>query len=78
MHKCKCGSEIHPKRFALGYKTCIGCSSEEKKAAIQVINHKTGNEIQIVDQKTAEEFNFLSNRSSFGIMNGMKESYRKK
>jgi hypothetical protein len=78
MHNCKCGSEIHPKRFELGYKTCIRCSSEEKKAGIQVINHKTGNEIQIVDQKTAEEFNFLANRSSFGIMKGMKESYRKK
>ena len=75
---CKCGSDIHPIRIKFGYKTCINCSSVEKKAAIQVVNHKTGNEIQIVDQKTAEEFNFLANRTSFGVSNGMKESFRRK
>ena len=74
---CKCGLEIHPRRFELGYKTCINCSSEEKKAVIQISNHKTGNEIQIVDRQTAEEFNFISSRKSFGISTGMKKSYRK-
>jgi hypothetical protein len=70
--KCKCGSEIHPKRFALGYKTCINCSSEERKAVIQISNHKTGNEIQIVSQETAREFNHLASRSSFGVSTGVK------
>lgn len=74
MHKCKCGSEIHPKRFELGYKTCTNCSTEERKAGIPIINHKTGNEIQIVDQKTATEFYRIANRSSYGVMNGIKET----
>ena len=69
---CKCNSEIHPKRIELGYKTCTRCSTEEMKAGIQIINHKTGNEIQIVDQETARQFNFLASRSSFGVSTGVK------
>lgn len=76
MHKCKCGSEIHPKRIELGYRTCVNCSTEERKAVIQIVNHKTGNEIQIVDQRTAEEFNRISSRGSYGVMNGIKETSR--
>jgi len=70
--KCKCGSDIHPKRSNLGYRTCVNCSTEEKKAVIQINNHKTGNEIQIVDQETARQFNFLASRSSFGVSTGVK------
>jgi hypothetical protein len=70
--KCKCNSDIHPKRIELGYKTCTGCSTEERKAVIQINNHKTGNEIQIVDQETARQFNFLASRSSFGVSTGVK------
>ena len=69
---CNCNSEIHPKRIELGYKTCTGCSTEERKAVIQINNHKTGNEIQIVDQETARQFNFLASRSSFGVSTGVK------
>jgi len=70
--KCKCNSDIHPKRIELGYKTCTRCSIEEMKAGIQIINHKTGNEIQIVDQETARIFNHLASRSSFGVSTGVK------
>ena len=70
--KCKCGSDIHPKRSNLGYRTCVNCSTEEKKAVIQINDHKTGNEIQIVDQETARQFNFLASRSSFGVSTGVK------
>jgi hypothetical protein len=76
--QCKCGSEIHPKRSELGYKICVDCSTEERKAVIQISNHKTGNEIQIVDQATAEEFNFLASRTSFGVSTGLRKSFNKK
>lgn len=70
--KCKCDLDIHPKRYELGYRTCIGCSTEQKVAGIQINNHKTGNEIQIVDQATAKNFNYLASRSSYGVSTGIK------
>lgn len=72
MQKCKCGSDIHPKRIELGYSNCVNCSTEKKKAGIQIINHKTGNEIQIVSEETAFQFNQISSRSSYGVMNGVR------
>tara|TARA_B110000503_G_scaffold133920_1_gene212165 strand:+ start:723 stop:947 length:225 start_codon:yes stop_codon:yes gene_type:complete len=74
MYNCKCGNDIHPKRFELGYKICIDCSEESPKSCIMISNHKTGNEIQIVSQETAENFRKISSRSSYGIMNGIKNS----
>lgn len=40
---CKCGEKIPVQRFELGYKDCVACSSVEKKRALDIIFHKTGN-----------------------------------
>jgi hypothetical protein len=74
MNCIKCGDIIPEGRLKAlpTAKTCVNCSTEEKKAVIQINNHKTGNEIQIVDQKTAREFNLLASRSSFGVSTGVK------
>ena len=78
--KCKaCQIEIHPKRFELGYRTCVECSSEPKWSSVPVINHKTGNEIQIVkDPEVAAEFMAKSARKGFGTLKGMSSSYKRK
>ena len=31
MIDCECGGEIHPKRFALGYRVCLACGEEQAK-----------------------------------------------
>lgn len=78
--KCKnCLTEVHPKRWELGYRTCTSCSSETKWSSVPVINHKTGNEIQIVkDPDVAAEFLAKSARSGFGTMKGLSTGYRKR
>lgn len=78
--KCKaCQTEIHHKRFELGYRTCVDCSSEPKWSCVPVINHKTGNEIQIVkDPEVAAEFLAMSARKGFGTLKGMSSSYKRK
>lgn len=33
MCECRvCGDEIHPKRYALGYRVCLWCGEEQAKA----------------------------------------------
>jgi hypothetical protein len=78
--KCKaCQIEIHPKRFELGYRTCVECSVEPKWSSVPVINHKTGNEIQIVkDPEVAAEFMAKSARKGFGTLKGMSSGYKRK
>jgi len=48
--KCKCKNIIPQGRIALGYRTCIKCSTTELYSYVPIINHKTGNTIQIVSQ----------------------------
>lgn len=78
--KCKaCQIEIHPKRYELGYRTCVECSVEPKWSSVPVINHKTGNEIQIVkDPEVAAEFMAKSARKGFGTLKGMSSGYKRK
>ena len=77
--KCKCGSEIHPKRFEFGYKTCIKCSYDVRKSVIQLSTHKTGNEIQIVkDPEVAAEFMAKTARVGFGTMRGISGGYKQR
>lgn len=78
--KCKtCLEVIHPKRWDLGYRTCVNCSVEPRWSSIPVINHKTGNEIQIVkDPEVAAEFMAKTARVGFGTMRGMSSSYKRK
>ena len=67
----KCTHNIPKQRLALGYTTCIKCSTEEKLGCIDTINHKTGNTIQVMSRKDAEKANKLTRRAGFGILRSM-------
>lgn len=71
---CKCGEKIPSQRFELGFKDCVACSSVEKKRALDVIYHKTGNTIQHLEAKDYAdvEKRFLRNgfRSNLGSIKG--------
>ena len=70
--------EMHPKRWDMGYRTCVNCSNEPKWSSVPVINHKTGNEIQIVkDPEVAAEFMAKSARVGFGTLRGMASGYKR-
>ena len=60
---CKCGKqELHPVRIKYGYDTCVSCSTAEKYGCVDIIHHKTGNNIQILsreDAKTLKAVMFL-------------------
>jgi hypothetical protein len=76
-HFCVCGNEIADGRYKLGYRTCLDCSSEKKWSGIQIVYHKTGNDIQIVkDPDDAAEFLAKTSRKGFGAMRGMTSSYK--
>jgi hypothetical protein len=69
---------MHPKRRELGYSNCVKCSTEEKWSGVQVVHHKTGNEIQVVkDPEVAAEFVAKSTRSGFGALKGMTGSWKR-
>ena len=73
-----CHEEMNPKRLALGYRVCLGCSKEPRWSGVPIINHKTGNEIQIVkDPEVAAEFMAKSARTGFGTLKGMSSSYKR-
>ena len=46
--KCKPNTIIPPARVALGYKTCVECSTVEKHSYIPIIANKQIQELQIV------------------------------
>lgn len=78
MNFCKCGNSIPEKRKQLGYSVCISCSTEEKWSGVQVVHHKTGNEIQVVkDPEVAAEFIAKSSRKGFGTLKGMVGNWKK-
>jgi len=52
--KCKCGSEIPEIRIELGYRCCIGCSTEEKAVCFMVFSHKTAPELIAVPADNPE------------------------
>ena len=51
--KCKPNTKIPAARLALGYKTCVDCSTVQKVSYVPIITHKTGNTIQIVSQEVS-------------------------
>lgn len=76
--KCKCGSDIPEKRFEMGYKVCVGCSTESRWSVVPVNYHKTGNTAEIIkDPEVAADFMFMSSRKGFGVMRGMTSARRK-
>jgi len=72
-----CQSEIPAARIKAlpNTSTCVACSTEIKWSGVQVINHKTGNEVEVVkDPEAAKEFKRLSTRAGFGTVRGMATS----
>ena len=73
----KCGVEVHSKRVEILQKmgapiTCLAHSTTQRNMAFQVINGKTGNEIQVVPPETAQRLNHLSARAGVGVSRGVK------
>ena len=64
----KCTHNIPKQRLALGYTTCIECSTEEKLGCIDTINHKTGNSIQVMSRAEADQAVKLTKRAGFGTL----------
>ena len=50
--RCKCNPKniIPPQRVALGYTTCVQCSTVEQYSYIPIIANKQVQELQIVSQ----------------------------
>ena len=70
--KCKCGSNIPAKRFDMGYKVCVDCSTETRWSIVPVNYHKTGNTAEIIkDPEVAADFMFMASRKGFGVMRGL-------
>ena len=67
----KCTHNIPKQRLALGYTTCVECSTEEKLGCIDTINHKTGNTIQVMSREDADKASKLTKRAGFGIRRSM-------
>lgn len=66
-HECRdCGDEIHPKRYALGYRTCLACGDRDASSkrvgwCIAPAGHKQGytlvsnrNDLKQINPKRAE------------------------
>ena len=64
----KCTHNIPKQRLALGYTTCVECSTEEKLGCIDTINHKTGNSIQVMSRAEADQAIKLTKRAGFGTL----------
>ena len=64
----KCTHNIPKQRLALGYTTCVECSTEEKLGCIDTINHKTGNSIQVMSRAEADQAVKLTKRAGFGTL----------
>jgi hypothetical protein len=61
---CKvCGTEIHPKRVALGYSTsCVNHSTAERYTGIVAAGSKNDFEVHVIkDSKVAKELVKMSN-----------------
>ena len=64
----KCTHNIPKQRLALGYTTCVECSTEEKLGCIDTINHKTGNSIQVMSRAEADQAVKLTKRAGFSTL----------
>jgi len=66
MNNCGCGNEIHPERYALGYKVCLKCGDKHAKInkpyGSIIYEHKTAGSIQITNKKTFNLYKKISYR----------------
>ena len=72
--KCGCKATIPAGRIALGYYTCVDCSTTQPYGCVAISNHKTGNTIQVLPKEVADNINRLSARKGYGVMTGMKHN----
>jgi hypothetical protein len=68
MIKCRCKNIIPPQRVALGYTSCVDCSTTEPYGCVQITYHKTGNTIQVVSKSQAKRIRKLSARRGYGTL----------
>ena len=66
MKKCKCNNIIPQGRLALGYTSCVECSTTQPYGCVSITYHKTGNTIQLVSQETADAIFKSSRRKGYG------------
>jgi hypothetical protein len=69
--KCKCKNIIPTARVALGYTTCVECSTVEKLGCIDTINHKTGNSIQVMSRSDADQASKLLKRAGYSTLRAL-------
>jgi len=51
--KCKCNNIIPPGRVALGFNTCINCSTTQQYSYVPIIANKQVLEVQIVSPEVS-------------------------
>ena len=69
--KCKCKNIIPKARIALGYNTCVECSTVERYGCIDTINHKTGNSIQVMSSSDAAKASKLLQRAGYSTLRAL-------
>ena len=74
----KCTHNIPKQRIALGYTTCVECSTEEKLGCIDTINHKTGNSIQVMSREDADQASKLLKRAGYSTLRALSGSSKTK
>ena len=74
----KCTHNIPKQRLALGYTTCVECSTEEKLGCIDTINHKTGNSIQVMSREDAYQASKLLKRAGYSTLRALSGSSKTK
>ena len=67
----KCTHNIPEQRLALGYTTCVECSTVEKYGCIDTINHKTGNSIQVMSRSDAAKASKLLQRAGYSTLRAL-------
>jgi len=67
----KCTHHIPKARLALGYDTCVQCSTEQKLGCIDTINHKTGNSIQVMSREDADQASKLLQRAGYSTLRAL-------
>ena len=67
----KCTHKIPKARLALGYDTCVECSTEQKLGCIDTINHKTGNSIQVMSREDADKASKLLQRAGYSTLRAL-------
>ena len=68
--KCVCGNDIHPERYALGYKICLSCGEKfaQKKTPRGYMHygHKTAGTIVITSKAGFDNYAKVSYRKNKG------------